>query len=426
VAAASEPAFVYGYLGCHLAGAVAVMLDPHAPRQRREEIERRTQPALTFGADDPIEALERLPTPQRDFHPPGPEDRADLMFTTGTTGRPKGVPLTHGNIAAAARHINQVIGTRAGDVEVVPIPLYHSFGLGRLRCALTAGAAIVLVQGFRLPGEIFAALERHDATGLVGVPAGFAVLLRFGERGLGPFADRLRYVEIGSAPMPLEHKRALMALLPRTALFMHYGLTEASRSAFIEFHRDAGHLDTVGRAAPGVRIEVRDEAGGPCLPGSPGMLWIAGPHAATGYWDDPELTAATFVGGAVRTGDLAEQDAGGYIRLHGRLDDMVNVGGFNVAPDEVETLLASHPVVREAGCVGMPDPRGIAGQVLRAFLVRREAAAAVADAELSRWLAERTEAYKIPARYDWVRELPRTASGKLQRAALRQQASAKP
>src|SRR6185295_16972628 len=105
-----------------------------------------------------------------------------------------------------------------------------SFGLGRLRCNLVAGGTVVLVDGFRLPGEIFSAIDKHGATGLAGVPAGFAILLRFGARGLGAVAHKLKYVEIGSAPMPIEHKKALMQLLPDTRLWMHYGLTEASRS----------------------------------------------------------------------------------------------------------------------------------------------------------------------------------------------------
>lgn len=431
LAAPSVPAFAYGYFATHLLGAVAVALDPHAPTPRRDELIRRAAPKLAFGTKAEAHAelgqiraiaeLDSLPLLEAAFQPPTLDTPADLLFTTGTTGRPKGVRLTHGNLAAAANHINAVIGTTEGDVEVVPIPLYHSFGLGRLRCGLLAGATIVLVQGFRLPGEIFAALARHAATGLVGVPAGFAVLLRFGERGLGPFADRLRYIEIGSAPMPLEHKRTLMKLLPRTSLFMHYGLTEASRSAFIEFHRDSAHLQTVGIPAPGVQVDVRNESGKACGPGERGMLWIGGPHVSPGYWDDAELSAASFADGWVRTGDIAHVDEAGFIHLHGRQDDMVNVGGFNVSPDEVENVLAEHPGVSEAACVGVPDPRGIAGQVLRAFLVAAGDQAPTPDAELSRWAAQQLEPYKVPAQYEWVSKLPRTASGKIIRAALREQ-----
>lgn len=436
LAAPSAPDFVYAYFATHLLGAIAVPFDPNAPPPRLDALLRRTEPILALGAGDqaPVETscpwknialLADLPSSQRKFDAPDPGSIADLIFTTGTTGRPKAVPLTHTNLATAATHIKAVIGATEGDVDVIPIPLYHAFGLGSLRCFLTAGATVVLVQGFRLPGEIFAAIERNSATGLIGVPAGFSVLLRFGERGLGKFADRLRYMEIGSAPMPLEQKRQLMALLPRTSLFMHYGLTEAARSAFIEFHRDSAHLDSVGRASPGVRVEVRDERGRPSPPGERGALWVGGNHISPGYWDDPELNAKTFVDGWMRTGDVAHIDAKGYIHLHGRHDDMINVGGSKIAPDEVERVLAEHPAVSEAACIGVPDPKGISGQVLRAYLVAAEGRPQVPDAELSRWVAQQLESYKIPAQYEWIPVLPKTASGKLMRADLRKNTSPK-
>jgi long-chain acyl-CoA synthetase len=432
LAGPSVPAFAYGYFATHLLGAVAVPMDPHAPAPRCDELIQRTQSVLAFGIDrsaqstapcpwKAIEELDALPARQRDFSPPVLDSLADLIFTTGTTGRPKGVQLTHRNVATAVSHINAVIGTAEGDVDLIPIPLYHAFGLGSLRCFLAAGATVVLVQGFRLPGEIFGAIQRHAATGMIGVPAGYAVLLRLGERGLGPFAERLRYIEIGSAPMPLEQKQMLMRLMPRTKLFMHYGLTEAGRSAFIEFHRDSAHLDTVGMPSPGVKVEVRDDSGKACDPGVLGVLWIGGAHVSSGYWNDAELSAATFANGWMRTGDVAHLDAAGFIHLHGRNDDVINTGGIKIVPDEVERVLATHPAVAEAACVGVPDPRGIAGQVLRAFLVATANQPPASDAELSRWVAQQLEPHKVPAQYEWVSELPRTASGKLVRAKLRKQ-----
>jgi long-chain acyl-CoA synthetase len=426
--APSVPEFAYGYFGAHLIGAIVVALDPSAPPARTNALIERVQPKVAFtagaltGATCPVRSIEELGSlelKKRDFTLPSPDLVADLMFTTGTTGRPKGVRLTHGNLFASASHINEVIANQSGDVEVVPLPLNHSFGLGRLRCNILAGGTVVLVKGFRMPGEIFTALERNRATGLVGVPAGFAVLLRFGKRGLGPFAGQLRYIEIGSAPMPLEHKHALMELLPQTRLFMHYGLTEASRSTFIEFHRDRDHLDTVGKPAPRVRVEIRDEEGAVCTPGQVGMLWLSGAHIAAGYWEDQSLTASVFRNGWVRTGDMARLDENGFVYLHGRKDDMINVGGFNVWPDEVEQVLEMHPSIQEAGCVGMTDPRQIAGQVVAAYLVAKPGQASADDHELSEWVASRLEPYKVPAQYHWVSALPRSASGKLLRAQLR-------
>ena len=429
LSAPSAPGFAYAYFATHMLGAVAVALDPRAPAARRDELIARTAPKVAIGADASAHAgigqvraiaeLELLPASEIEIAPPALDSLADLLFTTGTTGRPKGVRLTHRNLAAAARQINATIGNQEGDVEVVPLPLYHSFGLARLRCILISGGTVVLVDGFRLPGEIFSALQRHRATGLAGVPAGFAVLLRFGSRGLGQSADTLRYIEIGSAPMPREHKQKLMELLPKTRLWMHYGLTEASRSAFLEFHRHRERLDSTGVAPAGVLLSIRGDDGAACNPGEAGLLWIGGAHVSPGYWDDPELTAASFSAGWVCTGDIAHLDGAGFLTLHGRKDDMINVGGFNVSPDEVEQVLAEHPAIHEAACVGIPDPRKIAGKVVQSYLVLASGQARVADAELSAWVGGRLEQYKVPVQYAWVETLPRTSSGKLLREVLR-------
>jgi long-chain acyl-CoA synthetase len=435
LAAPSLPEYIAAYYAVHEAGGIAVPFDPALPGARLLQLAERTRPALAIAEDlaaapgCPVLRLAQLGASDAAYRDPGHRDRddvADLMFTTGTTGQPKGVCLTHGNLASAVRQINAVIGTESDDIEIVPLPLYHSFGLGRVRCCLSVGATVVLVKGFSLPGEILAAFERHAATAMAAVPAGLAVLLRFGERGLGAIAHQLRYIEIGSAPMSGEHKQQLKSLLPDTALFMHYGLTEASRSAFIELHRDAEHLATVGRATPGVAIEARDEDGHRQACGQPGVLWIRGPHVARGYWDAPELSAAAFVDGWLRTGDLGSVDERGYITLHGRQDDIVNVGGFKVFPEEVERVLARHPSVAEVACVGAPDPRGVAGSVLRAYLVAAQSGACVEDTELRDLASGELEPYKIPDSFQWVASLPKTDSGKLRRAAIREEVAHRP
>lgn len=433
LAAASRPAFAFGYLGTHLAGATAVPLDPAAPAARRDDLIRRSRPKLSFGtrADSlpelgevrAIDELESLPAAKREFAPVSLDSPADLLFTTGTSGKPKGVRLRHRHLVAAATHINSVIQNGEQDIEVVPLPLNHSFGLARLRCNILAGGTVVLTEGFKMPGEIFAALDKHSATGLVGVPAGFAVLLRFGKRGLGPFADRIRYIEIGSAAMRQDQKQQLISLLPDTRIWMHYGLTEASRSAFIEFHRHADRLDTIGTPSPGVEIQIRSKDGAVLGHDEPGLLWIRGPHVADGYWEDPELSATTFEDGWIKTGDVAELSADGFIKLHGRRDDMMNVGGFNVSPIELEAILAKHPAIAEAACIGVPDPRKIAAQVVKAYLVATSTAEPPGEHELSQFVGEQLEAYKVPTQYEWIDSLPKSGSGKLLRARLRERAA---
>jgi long-chain acyl-CoA synthetase len=326
---------------------------------------------------------------------------------------------------AAALHINATIGSSEHDVEVLPLPLFHSFGLGRLRCNLLAGATTVLVDGFRFHGELFDLMERHCATGFVGVPAVFALLLRARGEGLAAFREQLRYIEIGSAPMPLEHKLALVELLPRTDLWMHYGLTEASRSSFIEFHRHRDRLESAGRPSPGVQVSVRDDVGNEQPAGQEGLIWIAGQHVSPGYWDDPELNAQTFKEGWVCSGDVGHLDEEGFLYVHGRRDDMINVGGFNVSPDEVERSLVEHPCVLDAACVGVPDSRGV-GKLVRAHVVHRPGCERPSDVELARWVAERLEPYKVPTMFVWQPQLPRTSSGKLIRATLRSEPTSRP
>lgn len=430
LAASGTPAFAYGYFATHLVGAVAVPLDPQAPDSRLAHVAGRVQPKAVFAARayehptlGPVRAIDDLAELKDTVdEPEGPQldDLADLLFTTGTSGAPKGVMLTHRNILAAANNINNVLENDDTDREVVPLPLSHSFGLGRLRCNVLAGGTVILVGGFKLPGEILNAMQRWKATGFAVVPAGMAVLVRFGKDELAGFADQLKYMEFGSAPMPLATKQLLIEILPRTRVWMHYGLTEASRCTFIEFHDSQDHLDSIGRPTPNVEVRVVDEGNHDVAPGTPGEIIVKGGMVTAGYWQDPERTKSTLVDGWLRTGDLGHRDEQGYIYLHGRKGDMINVGGFNVSPVEVEEVLGTHPAIAQGACIGIPDPSEVSGEVVKVFLVARNGEAKPSRRELIEWLKPRLEPYKLPAKIEWVDSLPKTGSGKLQRGVLRE------
>jgi long-chain acyl-CoA synthetase len=312
------------------------------------------------------------------------------------------------------------VGNTDEDIEVVPIPLSHSFGLGRLRCALLAGGAIALCEGFLLPGRIFQALSDWKATGFVAVPAGFALLFRLSGDRLGEYADQLKYIEIGSAPMPQEHKERLMRLLPSTRICMHYGLTEASRSAFIEFHESRDKLQTIGKPSPNVNITIRDERGEELPEGETGELCVRGGNVMHSYWQAPEKTRQSRWGDWLRTGDLAYKDDEGYLHLIGRVTDMINVGGIKVAPTEVEDVLRRHPLVKDAACVGIPDPEGISGEVVSAFLVPAETPPPGEPPlrELVELARADLEPAAVPVAFKWIEAIPKTASGKVQRRRL--------
>lgn len=428
LSASNSPAFVHAYLGCHLLGAAAVPVGPKTPRPRIDFIQETIDPKAVFLSDPDgssgAESIERFRTfdgvTAVDSPSPDPDQTADVLFTTGTTGKPKGVVLTHRNLVAAATNINAFIGNTDEDIEVVPIPLSHSFGLGRLRCALVAGGAVVLTEGFLFPAKIFQALSDWKATGLIAVPAGFALLFRLSGDKLGEYAEQLRYIEIGSAPMPQPDKERLMRLLPSTRICMHYGLTEASRSAFIEFHESSDKLGTIGKASPNVSITIRDERGDELPTGETGELCVRGGMVMRAYWDAPEETRKAHWRDWLRTGDLAYVDDEGYLYLTGRAKDMINVGGVKVAPREVEEILRKHALIEDAACVGIPDPQGLAGEAVKAFLVPAGAPPPgdPPAQELVELVRQHLEAAAVPVAFEWVDAIPKTSSGKVQRRRL--------
>ena len=344
------------------------------------------------------------------------QSTALLLYTTGTTGRRKGVRLSHTNLMAATRNMNQVMRIGDGEREVVSLPLTHSFGLGRTRCLFETRGTVIIESGLDRPDKVLMSCLRHQATGLASVPAGFAIFLSRYAALLTQCASCLRYVEIGSAPMPLAHKQALMALLPRTRIYMHYGLTEASRSTFLEFHAAQDALESAGTPPATVRLKIIDQQGREVPPGTIGTVCIAGDTVMQGYWNRPDETASALVDGWLVTGDLGSLDAQGCLTLWGRTQDLINVGGHKVLAREVEDVLANHPLVEESAAVGVRDPLDIAGEVVKAFVVRKDEGLSAED--LKRHCLKHLEPWKVPAIVSFVPRLPKTGSGKLQKQLL--------
>jgi len=377
------------------------------------------------GSPIPVRPIDELRSADASSIPafpyPNPKSAADVLFTTGTTGEPKGVVLTHHNIYSAATNINAFIGNSSQDREVVPLPLSHSFGLGRLRCNLLAGGAIILVDGLTFPGQIFNAISQSKATGLSFVPAGLDLLLRISNDRLGDYVNQLRYVEIGSAPMSVEVKEFLMKLLPRTRICMHYGLTEASRAVFIEFHESARKLESVGKRAPNVEVKIFDPDTNLEAPENTlGKIMIRGGNVMQGYWKEPNRTQEVLKDGWLYTGDYGYRDHDGYFYLEGRERELINIGGRKVSPAEIERALQKHPDISTCACIGIDDPRGITGEAVKAYVVAKDPSVRRPDnSDIVEFLRESLEPYKVPVEFCWIDALPTTSSGKIQRSALR-------
>lgn len=423
LSAAGNIEFVYTYFGVHIAGGICVPIDPDTNQTRFEYIEKSTTPVCVMGSLHNVKK-ETIPftdvvngTYKASYVAPDQSQVADILFTTGTTGAPKGVALSYNNLSAAARNINDFIGNTCSDVELLALPVSHSFGLGRLRCSLSKGATIVMLGTFANVKKFFKEMARCQVTIFAMVPASWGFIKKMSGKYIGKFAEQLKFIEIGSSFMPVEDKELLMTLLPKTRICMHYGSTEASRSAFMEFHTYKDNLLSIGKASPNVEIKIFTSQGTPAALGEEGEVCVKGEHVTCSYWNEtPERFASDFYDGYFRTGDCGTMDAEGNIYLKSRIKEMINVGGKKVSPMEVEDILNTIPGIKESACIGIPDPGIVLGEVVKAFIVADDN---LSDEEIMQQLRPQLEVYKLPVEIERINAIPKTGSGKIQRLSLK-------
>lgn len=414
--------FVYNYFGAHLAGLICVPIDPETNATRLARIVDSAKPALIIGELRNRGDYQVLPFEDvlmgKDVSITFPKDEeiADLLFTTGTTGLPKGVELSYKNQVSAAENINTFVGNNSGDVELLALPISHSFGLGRLRCVLSKGETLVMLGSFASMKKFFGEMERCKVTGFGMVPASWSYILKMSGEKIGQFASQLKYIEIGSAFMSKENKEKLMSLLPHTRICMHYGLTEASRSTFISFHEDKDYLDSVGKPSPHTFVKIFDEKGNEKPNGEQGEICVKGNHVCSGYWDLPLSSFhEDFYKDYFKTGDWGYKDDKGFIYMISRKKEIINVGGKKVSPIEVEEALDTIEGIEESACISVPDD--VLGEVVKAFIVGR--LTADDDESIKKKMSGMVENYKVPAFIEHIAVIPKTSSGKIQRLLLK-------
>ena len=423
ISAAGNIEFVYVYFGVHLAGGVCVPIDPDTNQNRFDYIEKSTTPVCVIGLlhnvnRSTVQFSDVIKNDTKaEFTLPDRSQIADILFTTGTTGAPKGVALSYANLSAAANNINTFIQNSKDDIELIALPVSHSFGLGRLRCSLSKGATVVMLGTFANVKKFFGEIKRCNVTMFAMVPASWGFIKKMSGKYIGKFADQLKFIEIGSSFMPIEEKQLLMDLLPNTRICMHYGSTEASRSAFMEFHTYKDNLLSAGHASPNCEIKIFSPEGKPLPLGEEGEVCVMGEHVTSSYWNEsPERFASDFYDGYFRTGDCATMDADGNIYLKSRIKEMINVGGKKVSPMEVEDILNAIPGVHESACIGIPDPGVVLGEVVKAFVVADEG---LTNEEIMEQLRPQLEVYKLPVTIERINLIPKTTSGKIQRLSLK-------
>ena len=348
------------------------------------------------------------------------DDPVNIQFTSGTTGTPKGVTLSHHNILNNGIQVGAAAGIAAGDRVCVPVPLFHCFGMvvGNLACLGHAATAVYPGEAFD-PLDVMRAISEERCTHLYGVPTMMIAIL--GHESFGDFdLSSLRGGIIGGAPCPVETMKALMSDLHMPEVTIIYGMTETSPISFQTRPDDPinARVETVGRVMPHLEVKIVDADDRIVPLGEPGQLCTRGYSVMSRYWEDPGKTAEVL--GADRwmhTGDLATIDAEGYCRIIGRSKDIVIRGGENISPREIEEYLHTHPAVRDVQVIGIPDPKF--GEELCAWIILH-GGARVDEEDIRTYCRGRIAHFKIPRHIRFVEGFPMTASGKVQKFVMRE------
>ncbi|MGH3151601.1 MAG: class I adenylate-forming enzyme family protein, partial [Streptosporangiaceae bacterium] len=427
IAAAASAGFIRCYLGALRAGAVVVLANPGYTAAELRHLVTDSGAVLAFAdpgparllatlGPDPLVTLDIRQLPEATGRPaeivPGPGDTAQLAYTSGTTGRSKGVPLTHRQLLTSIRSAMAAWRWSGDDVLAHALPLYHQHGLSGVHTALIAGGTAHIMSRFS-PAGLVAAIETTRASVTFAVPTIYQALMD-SPAAAAPGLRGLRIAVCGSAPLSPVLAGQLAEALGRVPL-IRYGTTESGLGVSNPVDDPRG--DTVGVPLPGVQARIQAGSGAAEF-GADGEIQLRGPQVFAGYWHDPAATQAAFTAdGWFRTGDIGAVDpATGHLRIRGRTKELIITGGLNVYPREVEVALEEHPAVAEAAVAGLPHERW--GEQVTAWVVLR-AGHGFDEAALIAYARERLAAYKCPKQVFELPALPRNHVGKIVRSALR-------
>lgn len=376
--------FLVTYFALHVAEAVALPLEHDIPQGRFEEIANRYACFIA------------------------PEEVADILFTTGTTGKSKGVMISHRTIIADAENLIDSMEFSHDLLFVINGPLNHIGSLSKVYPTVMMGATLYILESLKDLDAFFAAFDypcTKVATFLV--PASIRILLQLAKNKLATYADKIDFIETGAAPMAHSDMLELCRLLPKTRLYNTFASTETGIVATYNYNDGECLVGCLGRPLKHSRILITDE----------GRVACQGPTLMTGYADEEELTAQVMHDNTVFTADNGRIDDLGRLHLMGRNDDVINVGGYKVAPTEVEDVALAFPGVKDCICVSDVSP--VLGTRLKLLYVRN-GDVEFSKKDLAKFIASKLEVYKVPQAYELVNEIHRTFNGKLDRKFYRQ------
>ena len=420
--------YVGTLLGVQLAGTVPVSVDKNTALSRVSEIAEQVEARYLLTPlqmDFPLEQitqndLESFPwNPSYQVSFPEKDMLSNIVFTTGTTGKSKGVMRTFRNELATAENVVAYASLNENERALVPFPLNHSAALGRVYACLISRALLVPTDGVVFPGVFYSLLDKYKITVIFMAPAHINILLNLDEERLASYNGKLRLITFGTSYLDEATRQRLLKVLPDVKLLITYGCTESSGACSFEFSKYLNRPHCIGKENLNTRILITDENGvekKDASSGNPGFIAHDGPTVVPGYWNEPELTASVIHNGRLVTRDLGYIDEEGFIYIYGRADDVIISGGNKIAPLEIEDVVMELPEIKECACIPGEDP--LLGAVPKLYVVMREDSE-FDEGRILRYLEERLERFKVPKAVVQIDEIPKVSGvNKINRRAL--------
>ena len=336
---------------------------------------------------------------------------AYLIYTSGTTSEPKGVAINHSIVEFATKNIVDVLKYSNSDVDILPLPLHHSFGLGCLHVSLFVGSTLILLKNSSDLQNILDTVKKYNATTLAAVPPTLSKFLKFNENNLKDYFSDIRLVITNTTKIPINTIQKFKKIISNGNLATYYGLTEASRSSFMIFDEHTSFDQSVGKPAPQVNIKIDNQMSKSKI----GEILIKGNNVIKKYWKNIE-SDKNIIDGWLRTGDLGYFDDHGYLYLVGRSDDVINIGGEKVMPNEIEEIVKQIDGVENVAAFGIDHE--IFGQVIKLHVIKSESSN-LEKLSIIKFCMKNLEKYKIPSKIDFVTNIPQTDYGKVKRFMLK-------
>lgn len=420
--------FVAGFYGIQYMGAVVCPIEKTASKERTQEVLEQISSQYILDVTD----LDLLGVKSLDIDigynysdmlsecaDVQDDDISDIIFTTGTTGKSKGILVSYKTDVAIAENVIDSVSMGENEVELITSPTSHSLAIRRINAAMYIGSSVILSENFLLYDNFWGLIDRYHVTAITFVPAILNLILEAYKDKLGDYDTQLNYIQLGSAPLHETVKEKLISLLPTTRLYNTYGATESGCTIILEFSKYGNKPGCIGRTTLNTKLFFTDESRTNILNAvddkTAGYLAFAGNMNMTGYINDPAQTAEVLKDGIIYTNDIGYLGKDGLVYLLGRVGEVINSGGLKINPVEIEEVAGKIDGIKDCACVPMKDKRR--GEVPKLFVVFEEGEV-LNNKEIKDYIKQYLEDYKIPVKIQQIDEIPRTFNGKIIRKQL--------